>query len=136
MSKTTPAAPQTIGMPDRDNPFAWRAKTKEGRKGAVRLLEELTPEEITRYMDMARDQVRQEERLAWLKLSLAAAAVALVIYDLADGLQNGITTWHIGVLMLAAALGYWPWKVRSYRRLWMKHLTAAKAELARRQQQS
>jgi hypothetical protein len=123
-------------MPDRDNPFAWRAKAKEGRKGAARLLEELTEEEVSRYMDMARDQVRHEERLVGLKLTLAAVAVVIVVYDMAHGLANGITSWHIGGLALAAALGYWPWKVRSYRLLWMKHLAAAKAELARRGSQT
>lgn len=119
-------------MPDRDNPFVWRAKTREGRKGAVRLLEELTEDEVNRYMDMALDQVRHEERLAWLKIALAVAAVAIVAYDLVHGWQNGITNWHVAGLLVAAALGYWPWKVRSYRRLWMRHLSAAKAELARR----
>ncbi len=119
-------------MPDRDNPFAWRAKSKAGRRGAARLLEELTDEEVTRYMDIARDQLNHEERLAWLKVSLATIAAALVAYDLAHGYRNGITTWHVVGLALAALLGYWPWKVRAYRRLWMKHVAATKAELARR----
>ncbi|MBX9926770.1 MAG: hypothetical protein K2Y05_10465 [Hyphomicrobiaceae bacterium] len=128
----TPARREPMRMPDRDNPFAWRAKTKEGRRGAARLLEELTDEEVARYMDVARDQLNHEERLAWLKVALAATAAALVAYDLAHGYRNGITSWHVGVLGLAAVLGYWPWKVRAYRRLWMKHVAAAKAELARR----
>lgn len=127
-----PRAAASLRMPERDNPFLWRAKSKEGRRGALRLLELLTDEEVSRYMDMASDQVRAEEQRIGLQVLAVMTALGLVAYDMADGLQHGITGWHLAGLLLAAGLGYWPWRVRACRRLWMKHLTAAKAELAKR----
>ncbi len=50
-------------LPDRDNPLAWKAKTREGKRGARDLLLALTDEEVTRYMGVALDQIRLEERL-------------------------------------------------------------------------
>lgn len=123
---------EPMRIPERDNPFAWRAKAKEGRAGAIRLLEALSDEEVARYMEMASDQVRNEERLIWLQLLCSATALGVVIFDMADGLQNGISIWHVSGLLLAAALAYWPWRVRACRRLWLMHVNAAKAELARR----
>jgi hypothetical protein len=129
---TSHDAAEPLRMPEHDNPLAWRAKAKEGRRGAILLLEALTEDEVARYLEMAGDQVRNEERRLWLQLTVGAGAVALLAYDAADGLANGVTSWHVAVLAVALAMAYWPWRARACRRLWMGHVDAAKAELARR----
>jgi hypothetical protein len=128
-----PASPAQMRMPERDNPFAWRAKSKEGRAGAVLLLESLTDDEVARYMGVARDQVKLEERHWVVKAGSAVIAVLLAVVLAWQALRLGFTRWHFGGLGLAFAMGYWPWRVFACRRLWLKHFDAAKAELARRQ---
>lgn len=120
-------------IPERDNPFAWRARTKEGRAGAIHLLDSLTDEEVARYIDVARDQMQIEERLAALKVASAIFGVALAGYVVWRGLHQGLSGWDFAGLGLACAMGYWPWRVYTCRRLWWKHMKAATAELARRQ---
>ena len=121
------------GLPDRDNPLAWKRATKQGVLGARDLLTSLTDDEVSRYMLVAQDQIKLEERWAALKVACACAGAALVAILIWRGLGNGFGTWAIAGLGLGLLMGYWPWRVMKCRQLWQKHFEAAKAEQARRQ---
>jgi hypothetical protein len=121
------------GLPDRDNPLAWKRKTLEGKRGARDLLTTLTDEEVTRYMSVAQDQVRLEERLALVKVLSAIGAIVLGVLVAWHVVTSGLARLDVAGLGLAAVMGYWPWRVFKCRQLWLKHLEAARAELARRQ---
>ena len=122
------------GLPDKDNPFAWKQKTREGTLGAKLLLTDLTDDEIARYMSVALDQVRLENKHAVLKALLALAGLALVAAALRDGFAVRFSGWHIGGLGLGMAMVYRPWRVLQCRRLWQRHHDAAQTEQLRRTQ--
>ena len=123
----------TGALPDQDNPLAWKRKAREGKLGARDLLASLTDEEIARYMSVAQDQVRIEERFAPLKIMSAIGGAALVIAALVYAIRTSFSGWDIAGLGLGFALVYWPWRVLKCRTLWLKHFEAARAEQARRQ---
>jgi hypothetical protein len=120
------------GLPDRDNPFAWKQKTREGTRGARDLLADLTDEEVARYMSVALDQVRLENAQPVLKIGVAIAGCAAVAAALWIGFSQRFSGWDIAGLGLGLAMVYWPWRVLLCRRLWQKHYDAAKAEQVRR----
>ena len=120
-------------LPDRDNPLAWKRKTAEGKAGARQLLVDLTDEEVARYMGVAQDQVRLEERLAAIKMVCAASGAALLSVCLWHGLWDGFHRPEIAGLLLGLMMVYWPWRVFKCRQLWQSHLHATRVELARRQ---
>jgi hypothetical protein len=119
-------------LPDRDNPLAWKAKTREGKRGARELLLSLTDEEITRYMGVALDQMRLEERLAAVKMLCAAGGVAVIGLLLWHGMQTRFDGWAFAGLGLGIGMVYWPWRVLKCRQLWQMHFEAARAEQLRR----
>jgi hypothetical protein len=120
------------GLPDRDNPLAWKRKTEAGRQGARLLLAELTDEEVARYMSVASDQMRIEERHRAVKIFSALMGGALVVGCLWYGLAKRFEPWDIAGLGLGVAMGYWPWRVVRCRQLWQQHFDAAQAEQVRR----
>ena len=120
------------GLPDRDNPLAWKRKTAEGKAGARDLLTSLTDEEVARYMGVAKDQVQIEERRVVLKVLSAVFGLALAGFAVWHGAQAPIGKWDIAGLGLGLAMVYWPWRVFKCRQLWLKHYDSARAELARR----
>ena len=121
------------GLPDRDNPFAWKQKTREGKRGARELLVDLSDDEVARYMAIASDQVQLEERLAAVKVLCAVCGIAVC----AAVLFMGLTTRFSGLVFTGLGLGlamvYWPWRVFRCRQLWQMHYDAARAEQVRRQ---
>ena len=120
------------GLPDRDNPLAWKRKTREGKRGARELLSALTDEEVARYMTVALDQVHLEERLWALKVMCAVAGAAIVGVLAMLGFATQFTGWAIAGLLLGLTMVYWPWRVLRCRQLWQKHFEAAQAEQFRR----
>jgi hypothetical protein len=120
------------GLPDRDNPFAWKQKTREGKLGARDLLTVLTDDEVARYATVVQDQVSMEERYAAIKIASAVCGLGLAAAAIWHGIGAGISKLDAAGLGLAALMVYWPWRVLTCRALWIKHLKAAKAELARR----
>jgi hypothetical protein len=121
------------GLPDRDNPLAWKRKTREGRRGAHDLLTALTDEEVARYITLAHDQMRLEERLMALKALSAVCGAGLIGAIAWHGSRVGLGSWHIAGLGLGVAMGYWPWRVLKCRQMWKKHFEAARAEQLKRQ---
>ena len=119
-------------LADRDNPLAWKRATKIGKLRAHELLASLTEDEVARYMQVATDQIRREER--WWALKIASALTALVLWALLvrQGFAAGFGKWVIAGLGLALAMGYWPWRVMKCRQLWQRHYDAAHAELSSR----
>jgi hypothetical protein len=120
------------GFPDRDNPLAWKRKTREGKLGARELLTSLTDEEVERYAGVANDQVRIEERLWGVKIGSAVIGLAVALFALWHAVGSGVGRMDIAGLGLGALMVYWPWRVYKCRALWMTHLHAAKVEQARR----
>jgi hypothetical protein len=123
---------KAAALPDLDNPLAWRRATLKGAHGALKLLEQLTDDEVRRYMAVARDQIAIEDRLAGLKIASAIAGVLVAVCFVWQGMTTGFGTWVIAGLGLALALGYWPWRVLRCKQLWQKHFDAARSELLRR----
>ena len=121
------------GLPDRDNPLAWKRATKQGTRGAIALLAELSDDEVARYMAVASDQMKLEERWAAAKLVLGFSGVLLCGFALWQGFATGFGNWTIAGLGLGLLMGYWPWRVLRCRQLWRLHFEAARAEQARRQ---
>ncbi len=119
-------------FPDFDNPLAWRRATREGAQGALKLLSSLSDEEVARYMDVARDQIRNEEQLSGLKIASAIGGAVVVAWFVWQGLTTGFGKWVIAGLGLGLAMGYWPWRVSKCKALWQNHFDAARAELAKR----
>ena len=122
------------GLPDRDNPLAWKRKVAEGRLGARELLTTLTDEEVGRYMAVAEDQVRLEERHTAVKIASAIAGLVLLSLVILTGLRSGFHGQVLAGLGIGLAMVYWPWRVMKCRELWLKHFAAAKAEQERRAQ--
>jgi hypothetical protein len=120
-------------LPDRDNPLAWKRATRHGKLGALALLHELADDEVSRYMAVARDQVKQEEQWAAMKIACGLCGVLLVGFELWQGMSGGFKNWIIAGLGLGLLMGYWPWRVLRCRQLWQTHLNAARAEQVRRQ---
>lgn len=127
-----PEAAVRGGLPDRDNPLAWRRLQRDGAAGARALLATLTDEEVRRYMAVAQDQVAIEERFSGLKIASAATSGALTGWCLLEGLIGGFRGWVVAGLGLGLVMGYWPWRVYQCRRMWLKHREAARSELVRR----
>ena len=119
-------------FPDFDNPLAWRRATREGAQGALALLGLLTDEEVRRYMAVARDQIRSEERLAGLKVASAIVGLVVVSWFAGAGVRIGFTGWMIAGLGLGSAMVYWPWRELKCKQLWQKHFDAARDELTKR----
>ena len=122
------------GLPDRDNPLAWKRKVAEGRLGAKELLTTLTDEEVGRYMAVAQDQVKIEERYTPVKIASALAGVAVLCMVFLTGFRSGFHGPVLAGLGLGLAMVYWPWRAMKCRELWLKHFAAAKAEIERRAQ--
>ena len=129
-------AAEPASLPDRDNPLAWKRATKVGKLGALDLLKSLTDEEVSRYADVACDQIRLEERWATLKFACAICGAGLVAVLLWRGFDAGFGRWAVAGLGLGLAMGYWPWRVWKCRQLWQIHFNAALAEQARRSRSS
>jgi hypothetical protein len=127
-----PDARTPAGLPDRDNPFAWKRASQVGKQGAHALLAELTDEEVARYMSIAEDQVRLEARHVWPKVGSAVLGAVVVGLALWTGFAWGFSLITISGLGLGMAMGYWPWRVLKCRQLWQKHVAAAHAEQVRR----
>ena len=123
-------------LPDRDNPLAWKRATKVGKLGALDLLKSLTDEEVSRYVDVARDQIRLEERWLSMKIACAICGAGLVAFFLWRGFDTGFGQWTVAGLGLGLVMGYWPWRVWKCRQLWQIHFNAALAEQARRSDSS
>ena len=119
-------------FPDFDNPLAWRRATREGAQGALALLGSLTDEEVRRYMAVARDQIRNEERLAGLKIASAIGGVLIAGWFIWQGMATGFGKSVIAGVGLGMVMGYWPWRVLKCKVLWQKHFDAARAELTKR----
>ena len=126
--------PGLAGLPDRDNPFAWKRAVAEGRLGARELLVTLTDEEIGRYMGVAQDQVRIEGRHRVLKIASAIGGAVLLIFVCVNGFSTGFSGRIAAGLGLGVGMVYWPWRAMKCRELWLKHFDAARAELDRRRQ--
>jgi hypothetical protein len=123
---------KTAGLPDRDNPLAWKRATREGKLGARDLLTTLTDDEVARYLSVVEDQIKLEERGAWLKIASAIAGAALLGFLTWYGLDAGFGGWVIAGLGLGLVMEYWPWRVMKCRQLWQTHFKAARDEQARR----
>jgi hypothetical protein len=121
------------GLPDRDNPLAWKRATREGSRGARELLKVLTDDELARYQSIASDQVHLEERLAALKVASAIVGAGVLILVGWHASAAGFGRWDIVGLCAGLAMGYWPWRVLKCRRMWQTHLDAARDEQTRRQ---
>lgn len=119
-------------LPDRDNPLAWKRASKHGKRGAFALLSELSDDEVARYIAVASDQIKLEERWALLKIACALAGVLLFIVNVWFGIATGFSAWLITGLGLALLMGYWPWRVLRCRQLWQQHFEAARNEQMRR----
>lgn len=120
------------GLPDRDNPLAWKRATKEGTLGAHALLRVLSDEEVQRYIGIVQDQINLEERWARLRVGSAVIGAGLIAFLIWRGLETGFGGWVIAGLGLGLAMEYWPWRVFKCRQLWQKHFLAARDEQARR----
>ena len=120
------------GLPDRDNPLAWKQKTREGKLGARELLNDLSDDEIARYMAISTDQVVLEEKHTALKIMCAVSGVGLLGVFLRHAVQTRFSGLDIAGLGLGLVMVYWPWRVFKCRQLWLKHFEAAHAEQARR----
>ena len=120
------------GLPDRDNPFAWKRAVEQGRQGARELLCELTDEEVGRYMALATDQIGIEERHGGVKIASAIAGAALLALAVVTGVRAGFGGAPTVGLGIGLAMVYWPWRVMKCRQLWRTHFEAAKAEQVRR----
>lgn len=123
---------KVTGLPDRDNPLAWKRATLAGAEGARKLLVLLTDEEVRRYMAVARDQIRSEERLAGLKVASAICGALVVVWFLWQGIATGFGKWVVAGLGVGVAMGYWPWRALQCKQLWQKHFDAARDELTNR----
>ena len=114
--------------------MAWKKKVAEGRLGARELLTTLTDEEVGRYMAVAQDQVRIEERYTAVKVASGFGGAGMVGAALVWGMRSSFGWPVLAGLGLGLGMVYWPWRAMKCRELWLKHFAAAKAEIERRAQ--
>jgi hypothetical protein len=121
-----------VGLPDRDNPLAWKRATRAGRLGAVELLGELSDEDLARYQTVACEQAAIEQKHWGLKAASAIGAVVLAASVVWHAATSGLSRWDIAGLGLSGLMGYWPWRAWVCRAMWLLHATRARSEHERR----
>jgi hypothetical protein len=92
----------------------------------------LTDRELAQYDGLARDQVRQEERLGWLKGVAALASIAVLAWGIAQLARSEFESALLVPLGISVLLGYWPYRAVKSRRLWQSHVAAVQNEQRRR----
>lgn len=96
------------------------------------LLSYLSDDELARYGEIARDQLRIEWAHAWAQGLLVVAAIGVAAWAIARVVSEGLSRPAVLALGLAMALGYWPYRKAKVRRLWSGHCRAVAAEQKRR----
>jgi hypothetical protein len=96
------------------------------------LLAALSDDELVRYGEIARDQMRRELGDWWLQLLLTAGAVGSLVWMGWGVVTTGVGRSTLLQLGLAVALGYWPYRKAKVRALWLSHCAAVDKEQDRR----
>jgi hypothetical protein len=102
------------------------------REGWLALLAAMTPDELTRYGQIAHDQYVAERRFRWAQILMVLAAAATALGVTRGLILSGYSRMGVLALGLSALLGYWPYRSAKIRRLWWRHYEAVKDEQKRR----
>ncbi len=98
----------------------------------LRLLSELTDDELVKYCEIAKDQRDLEFERFGAQILCGLGMLLALAMGVYEALQNGMTNLAVVCMILAVALGFWLLQKSRTRRFWNKHCAAVAREQARR----
>jgi len=108
------------------------AKPGVSSKTWLKLLSELTDDELVKYGEIAKDQRNLEFERSRMQVIGGIVALVALVLGVREGIQNGMTGLTVICLVLAGIPGFWIFQKSRTRRFWSKHCDAVTQEQTRR----